>query len=157
MINITNASKELSVSRTKIYKEIERLKIKPIKKGKNNFISDDDFKQIKKHIVDETTVQNQYDSNTTERTKNVLGRDRSMIIGELSDREYVDLKERIQFLEEQIKTKDGQLQAKDFQINGLIQSNFNFSKSLTPGNEIAVTEEENKKDSWISRLFTKNH
>lgn len=46
----------------------------------------------------------------------------------------------------------------DAQINGLIQSNFNFSKALTsPVTEEAVTMEEPKKSSWIKRIFEKSN
>lgn len=78
---------------------------------------------------------------------------RSMINGNLSDREYVDLKERISFLEKQLNIKDEQIQEKDFQINELIQSRFKFYKTLKSGDE--YVEKNQKKNSWISKLFRK--
>lgn len=148
---ITQAAKELNVSRKKIYNEIEKLKIQTEKEGKNNYISNDDFKLIEERIEEQTE---EYIDNTQERTKNVLERDRSMIGGTLTDREYVDLKERISFLEEQINTKDEQIKVKDYQLNGLLQSTFNLSKALnpSPSDEVAVTKDETKV-SWISKLF----
>lgn len=143
MRTITQAAEELSVSRKKIYNEIERLNISTKKEGKNNYITDDDFNNIRQQIEDEN-------QSTQERTRNVLERDRSMIGGSLSDREYVDLKERIEFLEQQIK-------AKDFQLNGLIQISYNLSKpkELPAPDEVAVTqtEEKIKKASWIKKIF----
>ncbi|WP_035288613.1 hypothetical protein [Clostridium sp. KNHs214] len=78
-----------------------------------------------------------------------------MINGNLSDREYVDLKERISFLEKQLNIKDDQIQEKDFQINGLIQSTIKFYKTLKSGDEYVDVEENQKKESWISKLFRK--
>lgn len=151
MRNITKASRELGVSRTKVYKEIKTLKIQSVKNGKNNLISDEDFYRIKDHIE----AENEQQGNTSKRIKDVLERDRSMINGNLSDREYVDLKERISFLEKQLNIKDDQIQEKDFQINGLIQSTFKFYKTLKSGDEYVDVEENQKKNSWISKLFRK--
>lgn len=69
----------------------------------------------------------------------------------LTDREYVDLKERILFLEKQIEIKDEQLHMKNYQINGLHQNNLNMSKALNlPINKIAATpiDHEIKKSFW---------
>jgi DNA-binding transcriptional regulator YhcF (GntR family) len=141
MRTITEASNQLGVSRKKIYNEVERLNIKTTKEGKNNYITDDDFERIKECITEQSTRK---------RIMDVLERDRNMTEGHISDREYMDLKERITFLEEQIKAKDNQ-------INGLIQSTFNFSNLLQPGNEVAVTKEPKEKKSWLSRLFIKKN
>jgi len=148
MRTITQAAEELKVSRKKIYNEIEKLNIVTTKEGKNNYISDEDYIKLKMRIKGQI-------EDTQERTRNVLERDRSMIGGNLSDREYVDLKERIGFLEEQINMKDQQIQAKDYQINGLIQSTFNLSKALKPADEVAVMKEEEEKTSWFSKIFKK--
>lgn len=152
---ITEAAKELNVSRKKIYNEIEKLKITTEKEGKNNYLSDDDFKLIEERIEEQTE---EYIDKAQERTKNVLERDRSMIGGTLTDREYVDLKERISFLEEQINTKDEQIKVKDYQLNGLLQSTFNLSKALNPSHsdEVAVTKDETRA-SWISKLFKRKN
>lgn len=153
MRTITEVSNELGVSRKKIYNEIVKLKIETNKDGKNNFISDNDFERIKERV---TERNKEHIGNAKERTKNVLERDRNMIEGHISDREYVNLKERIEFLEQQINIKDEQIQAKDLQINGLIQSTFNFSKVLQIENsEVASTKEPEEKKSWISKLFRK--
>lgn len=91
--------------------------------------------------------------NNKEIHQNELKMFRSMINGNLSDREYVDLKERISFLEKQLNIKDEQIQEKDFQINGLIQNRFKFYKTLKSGDE--YVEKNQKKNSWISKLFRK--
>lgn len=156
MRTITQAAEELNVSRKKIYNELSKLKIETTKEGKNNYISDKDYMLLKERVTERKTERTQ---NTKTRMENILNRDRSMLIGNLSDREYVDLKERITFLEEQIKVKDKQLQDKDYQINGLIQTTFNLSKGLPAGNdETAATTQvihEDPKPSWIQKLFRK--
>lgn len=140
MRSITHAADELGVSRKKVYNEIERLNISTSKEGKNNYITDKDFGRIKQKIENEN-------QSALNRVKNVLEHDRSMIGGNLSDREYIDLKERIAFLERQLNIKDGQ-------INGLIQSNFNFSKALLPPvQEQAISVNDTKKVSWIKKIF----
>lgn len=155
MRTITQAAEELNVSRKKIYNEISKLKIKTTKEAKNNYISDKDFKKLKERIEE----QQEQNVDTKSRINNILERDRSMLIGNLSDREYIDLKERIHFLEEQIKVKDKQLQDKDYRINGLIQTSFNLSKRLPTGDdETAATREileEDPKPSWLKKLFRK--
>ena len=178
MKSITEASSELGVSRTKIYGLIHKLSIKTKKISKNNLIEDIDFENIKKFILDE---QNKITENTStsgtsqtsnKRLKDVLDRDRNILYNKISDREYTDLKERISFLEnqmkakdEQLNTKDVQIKEKDYQLNGLIQSNFNLTKSLSsPKNiniedETAITDVDVKKESWFKRVFqkTKTH
>jgi hypothetical protein len=157
MRTITQAAEELSVSRTKIYNEIKNLNIETQKEGKNNYLNEDDFKRIK------IRIEEQNSSSTQERTKNVLERDRDMIGNNISDREYTDLKERIAFLESEIKNKNEQLKSRDYQINGLIQSNFNLSKALPSPikesdavDETATTEIKNEeKESWLKRMFKK--
>jgi hypothetical protein len=155
MRTITQTADDLNVSRKKIYNEIENLSIQTQKDGRNNYLPDDDFERIKSRIQEQN-------GNTQERTKNVLERDRDMIGNNISDREYTDLKERISFLEDEIKIKNEQINAKDYQLNGLIQSNFAFSKSLPiPQNlnqdESAVTDitTDTEKKSWFKRIFKK--
>lgn len=152
MRTITQAAEQLNVSRKKIYNEIQKLNIETRKEGKNSYIPDDDFERLKARIREQ---MEEHAQSTQERTRNVLERDRSMIEGKLSDREYVDLKERIDFLEGQINIKDQQLQAKDYQINGLIQSTFNLSKALKSGDEVAATEEKEERASFFGRIFRK--
>ena len=156
MRTITQTAGELNVSRKKIYNEIENLSIQTQKDGRNNYLTDDDYERIKSRIWEQN-------SNTKERTKNVLERDRDMIGNNISDREYTDLKERISFLEDEIKIKNEQINAKDYQLNGLIQSNFAFSKSLPiPQNlkqdESVVTDiaTDTEKKSWFKRIFKKD-
>lgn len=171
MKSITETSSELGVSRTKIYGLINKLNIKTKKISKNNLIEDIDFETIKNFILDEQNglTQNSSTSGTSqtsnERLKDVLDRDRNILYNKISDREYTDLKERICFLENQIKATDVQIKEKDYQLNGLIQSNFNLTKSLSsPKNiniedETAVTDvdikKNVKKESWFKRVFQK--
>lgn len=162
MRTITEASNELDVSRKKIYNYIKKLDIKTIKDSNGNFIEDKDFDKLKIEIKASIKDNNKDEmtENVRERAKNVLERDRSIVMGKISDREYVDLKDRIMFLEnqlgvkdKQIQVKDEQIRAKDGQINGLIQSNYNFSQALLPPPEQAITVEEAPKESWIKRKF----
>lgn len=152
MKTITQVAEELNVSRKKIYNEVERLNIKTTKEGKNNYISIEDYNRIKERIEEQNKERMQ---NNQERIKSVLERDRSMIRGNISDREYVDLKERISFLEGQLNIKDEQLQAKDFQINGLIQSNINISKSLQAPSVDLKTDIKEPKKSIFRKLLKK--
>lgn len=157
MRTITQAADELNVSRTKIYNEIKNLNIETKKEGKNNYLNEDDFKRIKVHI------EEQNGNNAKERIKDVLERDRDMIGNNISDREYTDLKERIAFLEGELKIRNEELKSRDYQINGLIQSNFNLSKALPspmkesdPIDEAATTKIENEeKESWFKKIFKK--
>lgn len=156
MRTITQVASELEVSRKKIYNEIEKLKIKTIKESKNNYIEDADFLMIKDNIE-----ESKHSSDCArERLRNVLERDRNVVENGIPDREYTDLKERILSLEDKINVKDKQLQAKDNQINGLIQINLNMTKALNPpADEIAATVatviESNIKKSFWSRVFNK--
>jgi len=150
MRTITQGANELGVSRKKIYNEIKKLKINTKKESKNNYIEDKDFLAIKCDIQRQS--ENSSDC-AQKRLGNVLERDRNA----MTDREYVDLKERILFLQKQIEIKDDQLQVKNYQINGLLQNNLNMSKSLNlPMDEIAVTtiNHEIKKGFW-SRICGK--
>ncbi|MGK0467576.1 hypothetical protein [Clostridium sp.] len=150
MRTITQAANELGVSRKKIYNEIEKLNININKKSKNNNIEDKDFLAIKCDIQGQTESSSDC---AQKRLGNVLERDRNA----MTDREYIDLKERILFLEKQIEIKDEQLQVKNYQFNGLLQNNSNMSKALNlPMNEIASTkiEHEIKKGFW-SRICGK--
>lgn len=157
MRTITQAAEELNVSRTKIYNEIKNLNIETKKEGKNNYLNEDDFKRIKTHIEEQNA------NSTQERMKDVLERDRDMIGNNISDREYTDLKERISFLESELKIRNEELKARDYQINGLIQSNFNLSKALPSAKEDNSVESETattdikdeKKESWLRRMFKK--
>lgn len=156
MRTITQAAEELNVSRTKIYNEIKNLNIETKKEGKNNYLNEDDFKRIKTHIEEQNS------NSTQERMRDVLERDRDMIGNNISDREYTDLKERISFLESELKIRNEELKARDYQINGLIQSNFNLSKALPSAkedpieNETAATDiKDEKKESWFKRMFKK--
>lgn len=145
MKTITQTAEDLGVSRKKIYNEIEKLNIQTIKDGKNNFLNDTDYIRIKEQIEEQQQC-------TKERIKNVLERDRDMIGNNVSDREYTDLKEQINFLKKQLDEKDEQLKAKDYQINGLIQSNFNFSKALNPP-ETSISEVDNSRSGFFKNLF----
>jgi hypothetical protein len=179
MKSITEASSELDVSRTKIYGLINKLNIKTKKISKNNLIEDIDFDNIKKIILDERNELTMYSSTSgtnktpNERLKDVLDRDRNILYNKVSDREYTDLKERISFLEKQMKTKDEQLttkdvqiKEKDYQLNGLIQSNFNLTKSLSSSktlnieDELSVTDIDIKKNgekkSWFKKIFRRS-
>lgn len=151
MRTITQAAEELGVSRKKIYNEIERLKINTIKEGKSNYINESDFERIKSVIVIRSESN---ESVPSDRLRNVLERDRYVSGEHVSDREYTDLKERIQSLEEQLKIKDQQLNDRDLQINGLIQANINFSRALMPP-ETAITVQENKEKPWYKKVFRK--
>ena len=159
MRTITEAANELNVSRKKIYNYIAKLGIQTVKNSNGNFIEDKDFNKLKVEI--KASIKEDVPEDVLERTRNVLERDRFMTGEHVSDREYSDLKERIEFLEsqisvkdEQLQTKDEQIKAKDGQINGLIQSNFNFSKALLPPvNEQAITVEEPENKSWIKKIF----
>lgn len=151
MRTITQAAEELGVSRKKIYNEIERLKINTIKEGKNNYIDESDFERIKSVIVIRSESNK---SVSSDRLKDVLERDRYVSGEHVSDREYTDLKERIQSLEGQLKIKDQQLNDRDLQINGLIQANINFSRALMPP-ETAITVQENKEQPWYKKVFRK--
>lgn len=150
MRTITQVANELGVSRKKIYNEIKKLEINTKKESKNNYIEDKDFLTIK------CDIHGQAESSSDcaqKRLGNVLDRDRNA----MTDREYIDLKERILFLEKQIEIKDDQLQVKNYQINGLLQNNLNMSKALNlPMDEIAATtiEHEIKKGFW-SRICGK--
>jgi hypothetical protein len=150
MRTITQAANELGVSRKKIYNEIEKLNINTNKESKNNNIEDKDFLAIKCDIQGQTESSSDC---AQKRLGNVLERDRNA----MTDREYIDLKERILFLEKQIEIKDEQLQVKSYQLNGLLQNNLNMSKALNlPMNEIAATtiDHEVKKGFW-SRICGK--
>lgn len=157
MRTITQAAEELNVSRTKIYNEIKNLNIETKKEGKNNYLNEDDFKRIKEHI------EEQNGHSAQERIKDVLERDRNMIGNNITDREYTDLKERISFLESELKIRNEELKSRDYQINGLIQSNFNLSKALPSAKEDNSVESETattdikdeKKESWFKRMFKK--
>ena len=146
-MQVTN---ELGVSKKKIYKDIEKLNINIKKESKNNYIEDKDFLAIKCDIKGQT--ENSVDC-AQKRLGNVLERDRKA----MTDREYIDLKERILFLQNQIEIKDEQIQVNNKQINGLLQNNLNMSKALNlPINEIAATtiKSEIKKGFW-SRISGK--
>lgn len=151
MRTITQVAEELGVSRKKIYSEVERLKIITKKDGKSNYIEDSDFIRIKAEIEVRSGTNK---SVPAERLENVLERDRYVSEEHVSDREYTDLKERIKSLEEQLRVKDEQLKDRDMQINGLIQSNINFSKALMPP-ETAITVEEQPQQPWYKRVFKK--
>lgn len=149
MRTITQAADQLGVSRKKIYNEIDKLNIKTVKAGKNNYIEDADYFRIK------ATISNTRDTEVNvqrERLENVIERDRYVTGNNISDREYTDLKEMIESLKEQLKIKDEQIKSKDNQINGLIQSNLNFARLLNPPIEEVATTVEPKK-SFFSKIF----
>jgi hypothetical protein len=198
MRTITKAAEELEVSRTKIYTLIDKLNITTKRGSKTNLIEDEDYIKIKKIILNERidtvgtidtnneTIEtdNKTDETISERLKNVIERDRNNIYGNVTDREYTDLKERIQQLEQQIDRKDQQLQEQAHHIkeksvelvetlkanNALIENNQELAKANTqinliyakvltpPKTEEAVTidNDNTKESSWFSKIFKRN-
>lgn len=131
MKSITKAADELGVSRTKIYTLLKNLDIETKKISKENLISDEDFKRIQEYVLNEQYELDKENSDEIkessdigkERIKGMIDRDRNMFYGKISDREYSDLKERIQQLETQIDRKDQQLKEKDVQLNESLKAN----------------------------------
>ena len=141
MHTITEAASELNVSRKKIYNHIFKLGIVTIKDSKGNYIKDDDFELLKADVL----------KDVRERAEHIVERDRDMLGNNISDREYTDLKERIRFLQDQLIIKDKQIQDKDYQLNGLIQTNINFTKLLDHPKYIDVS----KKPSIFKKIFNR--
>lgn len=172
MRTITKAAEDLGVSRTKIYSLIERLDIKTKRGSKTNRIEDADFEKMRQIILDE---KSDAENSPKERLNEVLQRDRNLLYNDVSDREYTDLKERIEQLEKQIDIKDQQLKEQSGQLTDamkanstLVESNTELSRVTTqlnlmvykalksPSSEVAATVELNKESSWFKRIFKKN-
>lgn len=176
---ITKAAEELNVSRTKIYSLIKKLSIETKKVSKENLISDNDFKKLEEIILNEQYELNEENNTnqtnqTTSRMKNVIDRDRNNIYGNISDREYTDLKERIKQLESQIDRKDQQIKEQSEQLieslkanSSLVESNkelsiinskLNLMSINPPINESSLESAIDKEEepSWFKKLFKKH-
>jgi DNA-binding transcriptional MerR regulator len=181
MRTITKAAEELNVSRTKIYNLIEKLDITTKRGSKNNLIEDDDYEKIKEFIEnerfdsEETSETVEPNNTIQDRMRNVLDRDRNVLYGNVSDREYTDLKERIKQLEQQIDRKDQQIQEQSGQLmeamkanTTLIESNKELNmvtsqlnimvyKTLSaPNAEESITVDNEKDSSWLKKIFKKS-
>ncbi len=175
MRTVTQAATELGVSRTKIYNEIEKLNIITKKVSKNNYIEDVDFEKIKEIVHGEMVETNKTNETVQERLKDVLERDRNALYGNISDREYTDLKERIKHLEQQLEKKDQQIQDQADSLieamkfnntlldtnNKLIETNsklnvMTYQLLESSNSEESITvETDQQTTSWLKRVFKK--
>lgn len=159
MRTITKAADELGVSRTKIYSLIEKLSITTKRGSKNNLIEDSDYEKIKEIILseksdaEETKETDNTNGTIEERLKNVLNRDRNVLYGNVSDREYTDLKERITQLEQQIDRKDKQIQEQAHHIN---EKSVELVESLKANNTLIENNQElAKANTQINLMYAK--
>lgn len=192
MRSISDAAKDLQVSRTKIYTLIKNCNFETKDTLNKKYIKDEDFEKMKE-IISYENSDNQFNkdnlineikssktvklnssnetvspdnthnthktakketdtpetSNPEIRLNNILNRDRYIINSNISDREYVDLKERIDFLESQLHVKDHQLKEKDNQLSEALKSNNNLidtNKTLLQFNALKTAKFLNTED-----------
>lgn len=155
MRSITQVVEELNVSRNKIYSEIKRLDIQTVKRGRNNYIQDADFDRLKR-IINSGNVPANHDAGppVSERAKKVIRHDRDVYprAAAFTGREYGDLKETIETLQEQLHKKDDQIQAL-MQTNYVLVNKFNVMLPSPVMNEVAVTAEPHEaKKSFVRKL-----